>query len=145
MPDVPESALIELRALYAQLAGELEPLRRYCDARGLCCNFTAADHMLYVTSIEAAEMAASPERPDMALAADGKCPYLRGTLCGCREHRAIGCRIYFCDRTYEEDRNALYEKFLKAARDIEARYGIEHLYTPVTKVEFSALLKGPAI
>ncbi len=135
---VPESALLELRALYEQLARELEPFRRYCDARGFCCNFTAAEHMLYVTTLEAAEMAASPERPDMALSAEGKCPYLRGKLCGAREHRAIGCRIYFCDRTYEEERNAVYEKFLKAAREIEARHGIEHSYLPITKVEFSA-------
>ena len=145
MAAIPESARIELRALYAQLAAELEPLRRYCDARGLCCNFTAADHMLYVTALEAAEMAACPEQPDMALSADGKCPYLRGNLCGCREHRAIGCRIYFCDRTFEEQRNALYEKCLTAAREIETRHGIEHSYTPVTKVDFSTLLKDSPI
>jgi len=138
MPAAPESALRELRALYAELARELEPFRRYCDARGFCCNFTAADHMLYVTTLEAAEMSACPERPDAALAAEGKCPYLRGKLCGAREHRAIGCRVYFCDRTYEEERNALYEKFLKAARDIEARHGIEHTYSPVTKVDFES-------
>jgi hypothetical protein len=135
---VPETALLELRSLYEQLARELEPFRRYCDARGLCCNFTAAGHMLYVTPLEAAEMAATPERPDMAQSTEGKCPYLRGKLCGAREHRAIGCRIYFCDGTYEDERNALYEKFLKAAREIEARHGIEHGYVPITKVEFSA-------
>jgi len=143
--DVPENALIELRALYAQLARELEPFRRYCDARGLCCNFTAADHMLYVTNLEAAEMAHCGETPDMALSNDGKCPYLRGKLCGARDHRALGCRIYFCDRTYEEERNAIYEKFLKAARDIETRYGIEHYYSPITKIEFSARLKDSSI
>lgn len=137
MSTVPEPALIELRALYAQLARELEPFRRYCDARGYCCNFVASEHMLYVTNLEAAEMAACGEGPDMEQASEGKCPYLRGKLCGAREHRAIGCRIYFCDRTYEEERNALYEKFLKAARDIESRYGIEPNYVPVTKADFS--------
>ncbi len=145
MAAVPEAALVELRALYAQLGVELEPLRRFCDARGLCCNFTAADHMLYVTSIEAAEMAECPEQPDASLSSQGKCPYLRGKLCGCREHRAIGCRIYFCDKTHEDDRNALYETFLKAAREIESRYGIEPLYMPVTKVDFSGLVKGATI
>ncbi|MEI6231732.1 MAG: hypothetical protein WCT04_01665 [Planctomycetota bacterium] len=138
MLTIPEAARLELRALYAQLASELEPFRRHCDARGLCCNFTATDHMLYVTDLEASEMAACDERPDMALSAEGKCPYLRGKLCGARDHRAIGCRIYFCDRTYEEDRNALYEKYLTATRDIEARHDIEHRYSPIVKVEFEA-------
>ncbi len=132
------SARLELRALYEQLALELEPLRRHCDARGLCCNFAETGHMLYVTGLEAAEMRSAPAAPDMALSAAGKCPYLQGKLCGAREHRAIGCRIYFCDRTYEEERNALYEKYLKLARGIEARHGLEHSYMPVTQVGFSA-------
>ena len=131
----------ELRALYAQLAAELEAFRRHCDARGLCCNFTESGHMLYVTGLEASEMSASDSAPDMALAAQGKCPYLQGKLCGAREHRAIGCRIYFCDKTYEAERNALYEKFLKGARAIETRHGLEHTYAPVTTVDFSTLAK----
>jgi Fe-S-cluster containining protein len=64
---------------------------------------------------------------------DGTCPFLRGKLCGIRDHRALGCRIYYCDRTYEEDRNAVYESHLKEVRAIEARYGIEHSYRPVTE------------
>lgn len=146
LPQVPEAARAELQLLYAELAQELEPFRRYCDARGLCCNFRATDHMLYLTGLEAAEMAATPHRPEvtlpnMALSETGKCPYLSGTQCGAREHRAIGCRIYYCDRTYEDERNALYEKYLKAAREIEVRYGIAHDYVPVTQVNFSASVK----
>lgn len=134
-------ARAELRALYARLAAELQPFRRHCDTRGLCCNFTATGHMLYLTGLEAAELAASDSAPDMALSAQGKCPYLQGKLCGAREHRAIGCRIYFCDKTYEEERNALYEKFLKEARAIETRHSLEHTYAPVTSVDFQTLAK----
>ena len=145
MFDVPDAARAELRTLYAELARELEPFRRYCDARGLCCNFAAADHMLYVTTLEAAEMAACSQPPDMSLPGGGKCPFLNGKLCGCRDHRALGCRIYFCDRTYEENRNELYEKFLKTAREIETRYGIEPRYLPITKIDFSAGLKDSSV
>jgi Fe-S-cluster containining protein len=133
---VPESALQELRGVYARLAAELEPLRRNCDARGICCNFTAHGHRLYVTGLEAAEMSRSNEKADVAQAQSGSCPFLRGKLCGIREQRAIGCRIYFCDPTYEAQRNELYEKFLREVRAIEARHGIEHTYRQVTEVEF---------
>ena len=133
MLPIAEGAFAELRALYAQLGVELEPFRRHCDMRGICCNFREHGHRLFVTGLEAAEMARSGERPDAALAQAGVCPFLRGKLCGVREHRALGCRIYFCDTTYEEERNALYEKFLRHVREIEARHGMEHSYTDVTE------------
>ncbi|HYF51294.1 MAG TPA: hypothetical protein VEJ63_17905, partial [Planctomycetota bacterium] len=60
-------------------------------------------------------------------------------LCGVREHGALGCRIYYCDRTYEENRNEVYERFLKRVREIETRFGIEHSYRPVTEIDFSAI------
>ena len=133
---IPAAAFVELRDVYARLAAELEPYRRHCDARGICCNFAAHGHRLYVTTLEAAEMANACASPDAAQAQAGSCPFLRGKLCGVREHRAIGCRIYFCDSTYEEARNALYEKCLREVRAIEARHGIEHTYRQVTEVPF---------
>ena len=130
---IPATAFAELRELYARLSAELEPFRRHCDARGVCCNFAAHGHRLYVTSLEAAEMANAGVPADAAL---GSCPFLKGKLCGVREHRALGCRMYFCDTTYDEQRNALYEKFLREIRAIEARHGVEPMYTQVTEVEF---------
>src|SRR4051794_15357663 len=116
-PAVPDAALAELRDLYARMAGELEPVRRHCATRGLCCNFSATGHMLYVTGLEAAEMSRSNLQPDQTQADAGSCPFLRGKLCGIREQRAIGCRIFYCDTTFEEERNAVYEKFLRQARE----------------------------
>jgi len=137
---LPDPGHAELRALYDELSAELEPFRRHCDTRGICCNFAKTGHMLYVTTLEAAEMARSGVTPDAAQAAAKTCPFLRDNLCGVREHRALGCRIYFCDRTYEENRNEVYERFLKRVREIEARHSIEHTYRPVTDVSFSDIL-----
>jgi hypothetical protein len=136
MISIPAAALAELQALYTKLGEELEPVRRHCDGRGICCRFSKCGHMLYLTDIEAAEMARSGVEPSAAQSAEGNCPYLRGSMCGIRDFRAIGCRLYYCDKTYHEDRNALCEKFLKAAREIEARYGIAHRYRPVTQIDF---------
>jgi hypothetical protein len=130
---IPEQAFAELRAVYDRLAVALEPYQRHCAARGICCDFAKCGHMLYVTGLEAAEMLRSGVHVDRDLIKQGSCPFLRGKQCGIRDHRAIGCRLYYCDRTYEEERNALCETFLKEVRAIEAKYGIEHTYKPVTE------------
>lgn len=137
---ISESAFRELREVYARLSTALEPYRRYCHARGTCCNFTRTGHMLYLTDIEAAEMARCGLEPVEQQAVDGCCPYLRGSLCGAREHRGLGCRMYYCDTTYEAQRNEVYETFLKDIRAIEARHGIEHYYRPVTAIDFKEFL-----
>jgi hypothetical protein len=136
MEPIPEAAFAELKDLYRRLATELEPLRRHCDSRGICCQFSKCGHMLYLTDLEAAEMARSNVLPDDAQSEAGTCPYLRGHLCGIRDNRAIGCRLYYCDRTYDDDRNALCEKYLKEARAIEAKYNVDHRYRPVTQIDF---------
>ena len=136
MSNVPPEAFAELQAVYADLEAELEPLRRQCATRGLCCDFAALGHMLYVTTLEAAYMARAGVVPHEAQMGEGKCPFLRGNLCGLRTHRALGCRVYYCDRTYEEERNALCEKMLKRVRDIETRFGLEHSYQAVTRTNF---------
>lgn len=141
---VPSEALLELRDCYAQLAVEMNVFQRHCDARGFCCNFKEAGHRLYVTPLEAAMMSSSGVEPNGEQAEGGTCPYLKGSLCGVREHRALGCRIYFCDTTYEEQRNALYEKFLARVREIEARHGIAPGYTNVTTVDFKEFTQVPA-
>ena len=133
---VPPAAMAELQLVYARLGEALEPFRRHCEMRGICCNFATAGHMLYVTSLEAAPMLAAGETPDYHQSAEGKCPFMRGKQCGIRDHRALGCRMYYCDDTYKQDRNDTYERFMKQIREIEKRYGIEHSYDPVTQLRF---------
>jgi hypothetical protein len=133
---IPDAALAELRELYSRLSAALEPYRRHCAARGLCCNFVKTGHMLYLTDLESALMSRCGLEPVEEQAVQGSCPYLRGTECGAREHRGLGCRMYYCDTTYETERNAVYETYLKEIRAIEARHGIEHFYRPVTAIHF---------
>lgn len=137
MAKIPDQAFVELQAVYKTLEQDLEPYRRHCDMRGVCCNFAALGHMLYATALEAAEMGRAGLAPDAKLGAEGKCPFLNGISCGIRNNRALGCRIYYCDRTYEEERNEVYERCLKRVREIEARYGIAHSYQAVTQIDFS--------
>ncbi|HEY3322208.1 MAG TPA: hypothetical protein VGP72_17225 [Planctomycetota bacterium] len=95
--------------------------------------------MLFVTTLEAAEMARGGLAPDAAQAREVICPFQRGKLCGIREHRALGCRTYSCDSTYNEERNEIHEQFLKDIRAIESRHGIDSLYQRVTQINFEEL------
>jgi len=134
MPTIPEQAHAELQALYQRLDEALRPFRRVCEASGRCCHFSGGGPMLFVTGLEAAEMRRSGVSLDFAQLAAGACPFLRGKACGIRAHRALGCRLYYCDRTHEEERHALYERFLREIRALETRHGIEPRYAPVTQL-----------
>jgi Fe-S-cluster containining protein len=139
MDDIPQQALDELQEVYKRLSVALEPYRRHCDSRGNCCDFAAHGHMLYVTGLEAAAMLHSGVTPSESNQKDGLCPFLNGRLCGIRDHRALGCRLYYCDPTHEVSRNELYEHFLKEVRAIEVRFNLEHNYDPVTEIKFQDL------
>ena len=131
--DVPTAAFDELRAVYREMETALAPYRRVCESSGRCCRFASADHMLFVTGLEAAWMAQADQPRDPAMLAEGSCPYLREGLCSIREHRALGCRIYYCDRDGEEQRNEVYETFLRRIRAIETKFDLPSTYMPVTK------------
>jgi len=142
MKKIPDAAFTELKEIYVRLDAELQPLRRFCTSRGICCDFAKVGHMLYATGLEAAYMARSGVAPSAENSENGKCPYLNGSLCGIRDNRAIGCRLYYCDKTYEDNRNALYERHLKQVRDIEVKYGLDHTYDPVTQLNFEELVQA---
>jgi Fe-S-cluster containining protein len=139
MDDIPQQAFDELQEVYKRLTAALSPYRRHCDSRGNCCDFAAHGHMLYVTGLEAAGMKQAGLAADKLQQKDGLCPFLDGKKCGIRDHRALGCRLYYCDSTHEPARNELYERFLKEVRAIEVRYHLEHNYKPVTEINFQDL------
>ena len=126
-----EPALGEMGSLYARLDAELAPYVRPCRADGECCRFGPGKPVLYLTFLEAAMMLASgrdikpsPESPDA-------CPCLDGGRCGIRERRALGCRTFFCDRLFEEQRCLIHEKFLREIRAVEAKFQVPRFYLPL--------------
>jgi hypothetical protein len=56
----------------------------------------------------------------------GVCPWLRGTLCGNREGRALACRTYFCSD--EAAAAALTERWHREIRRIHEEFGIPYRY-----------------
>jgi Fe-S-cluster containining protein len=133
-----EQALAELRGLYASLERDLAEWRRPCQACGRCCHFHKAEHTLFLTGLEAAELAGNGS----VLAQEsprGACPFLNEEgRCGARERRGLGCRIFFCDAFGEEARCELYERCLRQIRDIEKKYGVPPMYAPLHRFFFVA-------
>ena len=55
-------------------------------------------------------------------------------LCSVREHRALGCRVYFCDPAFAGDMPAVHERFYERIKSLWDEHGpaagIEWSYRP---------------
>lgn len=124
-----EHVWIELEKIYANLDGELAALRPLCQRSGRCCRFREHGHQLWTTQVELDYLV---EREGMPATVDpdaGSCPYVKDGLCGVRDHRMLGCRIYFCDPGYASAMGPLYEKFHGRIKELHRRHGLPYEYS----------------
>ncbi len=118
----------ELEAVYADLDRELATLRPLCRRSGRCCKFKEFGHQLWTTGLELDYLVARESPPPPAPAAPSTCPYLKDGLCSVRDHRMLGCRIFFCDPSYAEAMGPLYEKYHGRIKELHRRHGIAYEY-----------------
>lgn len=118
----------ELEEIYAELDRELAELRPLCRSSGRCCRFKAFGHQLWTTSLELDYLVAHAGLPAPASGEEGTCPYLKDGLCSVRDHRMLGCRIYFCDAAYGEAMGPLYEKYHARIKELHRRHGRQYRY-----------------
>jgi Fe-S-cluster containining protein len=117
-------------ALYAEVDAAVAAAGPKCDASGRCCRFKEWGHVLYLSALEAevllagAPTYAKPVSPDF-------CPFQKENLCTAREPRPLGCRIYFCDPTYQETGNAIMEDALRRLKQLTAELGRDWRYAPL--------------
>jgi Fe-S-cluster containining protein len=121
-----EEAFRELEALYADLGRELDARNPKCELSGRCCRFRDFGHQLWTTDLELDYLASKSGPPSRE--ADGACPYLEGGRCGVREHRMLGCRVYFCDPGFKDEMGPLYERYHRRVKEIHVRHGIPYAY-----------------
>ena len=127
--DLRAAAFARLKNLYAELEDLLSAVRPVCIARGVCCKFEEADHVLYATGLEADyALAKHPDPPEPE--AEGRCPYHRGGKCSAREGRPLGCRTYYCDPTLRDALEATHERCLTEIRALERDLGYPARYAP---------------
>jgi Fe-S-cluster containining protein len=117
----------ELEGIYADLDRELAVLRPLCQRSGRCCRFKEFGHQLWTTAVELDYLIEREGLP-APNAATEVCPYLKDGLCGVRDHRMLGCRIYFCDAGYKDAMGPLYEKYHARIKELQRRHGLPYEY-----------------
>ena len=114
---------------YQDLEKELTLLNPGCDTCGTCYNFSAFDHVIYVSSIEVDYIAQHVEIPDFNIS-DNICPFLKDNQCSIRDYRTLGCRIFYCNPHYKEILYDLYEKYHCMIKELSKKYNYQWKYLP---------------
>ena len=100
-----------------------------CWNRGECCSFDSFGHKLFVTSVELAYFARGQLQTWRSPRSDATCPYHENGRCTAREHRPLGCRIFFCDPSAKPWQGSEYERRLSELKQIGDALGVTYRYT----------------
>lgn len=128
-----------MREFYVDVDASIARHKPLCINRGDCCKFAAFGHRLYVTDVELIYFLHG--EADRLLPADpaaGACPYQQAGRCTAREHRPLGCRIYFCDENARDGQGPEYERGLERLKRIGGQFDIPYRY----REWLSALAEG---
>jgi hypothetical protein len=121
----------EVLAVYAVADAAVAAAGPRCDASGRCCRFTEYGHTLFISAFEAELLlAGAPLYKGGPFSRDG-CPYQVNGLCTAREHRPLGCRIYFCDPSFQDRMAEITEESLAALKRIADKHGTGWHYAPL--------------
>lgn len=125
-----ESLRRQVLALYAEVDAAVRAAGPVCVASGRCCRFKEYGHVLYVSNLEAEVLLAACPPYEQPVSTDF-CPFQKDNLCTAREPRPLGCRVYYCDPTYQDTGNALTEKYLARLKELAQEHGREWRYAPL--------------
>jgi hypothetical protein len=101
---------LKVHALYAEVDAAIAAAGPKCDASGRCCRFKEYGHTLFISNLEAEVLLAAAPAYEQPVSSDF-CPFQVDNLCTAREPRPLGCRVYFCDPSYQERGNEIAEEF----------------------------------
>src|SRR5262245_15814146 len=121
---------IRLLETYHEVDLEVAAAGPVCVASGRCCRFKEYGHTLFLSNLEAEvllESAPAYAKP----VSEEFCPFQVDNLCSAREPRPLGCRVYFCEPTYQETGNAISEMFLGRLKALADEHGTGWRYAPL--------------
>lgn len=116
--------------VYQEVDRDVAAAGPVCVASGRCCRFKEYGHVLFLSNLEADVLLAQAPSYEQPVSPDF-CPFQKEKLCTAREPRPLGCRIYYCDPTYQEAANAITEKHLRRLKELANDYGVEWQYAPL--------------
>jgi Fe-S-cluster containining protein len=121
-----------LQDLYADLATAIAAHAPVCQVSGRCCRFVEYDHTLFVSSLEVAWLLATGPAPVRPLDSGQTCPWQDAQgRCTARDARPLGCRLYYCDPSFETAMQELAESFIRRLKRLHAEYGQPWDYRPL--------------
>jgi len=122
----------ELRALYRELDEAVAMTGPVCQLSGRCCRFKDYGHTLFLSAPEAQLLVADAPQPPGQLDNGESCPWqdARGR-CTARDARPLGCRVFFCDPSFETVAPELSETFLARLKQLASRHDWLWNYAPL--------------
>jgi hypothetical protein len=120
----------DVLAVYAAADAAVSAAAPRCDASGRCCRFTEYGHTLFISAFEAELLLESAPAFTGPVSRDG-CPFQVNGLCTARASRPLGCRIYFCDPTYQDRMSAITEDAIAALKRIADAHDTGWHYAPL--------------
>jgi len=93
---------VDLQRIYAELDADVAGHAPVCQVSGRCCRFQEYGHTLFASAPEIALLLADAPAPVRPLDEGATCPWQDAKgRCTAREARPLGCRVYFCDPSYQ--------------------------------------------
>ena len=120
----------EVLALYQEVDRAVAAAGPVCVASGRCCRFKEYGHVLFLSNLEADLLLAGAPAYERPVSPDF-CPFQKGNLCTAREPRPLGCRVYYCDPSYQESAHRLTETYLRRLKELAVAHGVAWQYAPL--------------
>ena len=133
-PDPPVAAGFRdaLRELYRALDADVARLGPVCALSGRCCRFEEYGHTLFLSAPEAALLLADAPPPSRPLDHGETCPWQDAAgRCTAREARPLGCRVYYCDPSFEGHAPELTETYIARLKRLVDAHGLPWDYAPL--------------
>lgn len=121
-----------LRGLYDALDAEVAQFGPICRLSGRCCRFEEYGHTLFVSAPEVALLLADAPPPVRPLDDGATCPWQDAHgHCTARDARPLGCRVYYCDPTFENRAAELSETFIARLKRLADAQNLPWNYAPL--------------
>ena len=116
--------------VYATVDAAVAAARPKCDASGRCCRFEEYGHSLFISQFEAELLLETAPHYEKPITRAG-CPFQIDNLCTARNERPLGCRIYFCDPTFQDQQQSITELAIAELKRIANEHDTGWRYAPL--------------
>ena len=123
--------LAAMADVYRRADAETTRGRALCLGGGACCKFDLTAHRLYLSTGELAFLCQSPPA-DPRRCRLGRCPYQVAARCSARQHRPLGCRLFFCDPRARDWSRPCHERYHREIQLLHERRRVPYLYAELT-------------